>query len=41
MHTSVVDEGINLPWTGLDLLGSLFDWIVTGEIKMDRFNGVG
>ena len=41
MHTSVIDEGIDVPWTGLDLLESLLDRLVTGEIDLDRFNGVG
>ena len=30
-----------MPGTGLDLLESLLDRLVTGEIKMERFNGVG
>ena len=30
-----------MPWTGLDLLESLLDRLVTGEIKMKRFDGVG
>lgn len=41
MHTSVVDEDVDVPWTGLDLLESLLDRVVTGEIKMERFNSVG
>ena len=30
-----------MPWTGLDLLESLLDRLVTGEIDLDRFDGVG
>jgi len=30
-----------VPWTGLDLLESLLDRLVTGEIDLDRFNGAG
>ena len=40
MHTSVVDEGVDVAWTGLDLLESLLNRLVTGEINLDRFNGV-
>ena len=38
---TIVDEGVPLPWTGLDLLETLFDRIITGEINMDRLNGIG
>jgi len=41
VHTSVVDEGVETPWTGLDLFESLLDRLVAGEIELDRFNGVG
>ena len=41
VHTSVVNEGINFPWTSFDLLESLLDRLVTGEIDLDSFNSVG
>lgn len=40
-RTGVVDEDVDVPWTGLDLLESLLDRLVTGEIDLDRFDGVG
>ena len=40
-RTGVVDEHVDVPWTGLDLLVSLLDRLVTGEIDLDRFDGVG
>jgi hypothetical protein len=41
VHTSVIDEGVDVPWTGLNLLESLLNRLVTSEIDLDRFNGVG
>ena len=41
MHTGVVDEGVDVAWTGLDLLESLLDRLVTGEIELEGFDGVG
>jgi hypothetical protein len=41
VHISVINEGVDVPWTGLDLLESLLDRLVTGKIDLDRFNGVG
>ena len=41
MHTTVVDEGVNVPWTGLNLLERLLDRLITHEINLNCFNGVG
>lgn len=41
VHTGVVDEDVNVPWTGLDLLESLLDRLITSEIDLDRFDGTG
>jgi len=41
VHASVVDERVDVPCTGLDLLDRLLDRLVTGEVDWDRFNGVG
>lgn len=39
--TSVVDKGVDMPWTGLDLLKSLLNRFITIEIDLDRFDGAG
>ena len=39
--TGVIDEDVNVPWTGLDLLGSLLVGLVTGEVQLDCLDGAG
>ena len=39
--TGVIDQGVDVPWTGLDLLKSLLDGFVAGEVDLDRFDGAG
>lgn len=41
VHTSVVDKDVNVPWPGLDLLESLLDRLVAGDVNLDRFNDIG
>ena len=41
IHTSVVDENVDVAWTCLDLLESFLDRLVTCEIDLDNFSGVG
>ena len=41
VQTSVVDEGVDVSVARLDLLESLLDRLVTGEINCQRLNGVG
>ena len=41
MFTSVVDESIDMSRVGLDLLESLLNGIVAGQINLEGFNGVG
>ena len=41
MHTGVVDESVDPAWTGFDLLERRLDRLVTGEIDLDGFDGVG
>lgn len=40
MYTSIVDKGVEAPWTGLDLLKSLLDRLIAGEIDLDCFDGI-
>jgi len=41
VHTSIVDEGVDVPMTSLDLLESFLDGLVTGEVEGECFDGVG
>lgn len=41
IYTSIVDEGVEAPWTDLDLLESLLDRLIAGEIELECFNSVG
>ena len=41
IHTCVVDEGVEMSRTGFDLRESLLDRLVTGDIDLDRLDGVG
>lgn len=41
LFTGVVDESVDMSWVGLDLLESLLNGVVAGQIDLEGFNGVG
>ena len=41
MPTCVIDEGVETPMPGLDRFKRLLNRLVAGDVKLDRFNGVG
>ena len=41
VHTSIVDKNIDVALAGLDLLESFLDRLVTGEVDLNHFDGVG